>query len=72
MKFRSEQGGWPKERIIFRAKMLYAENLVRMGMSNWSIEYATRLHPNVINYIRRRASGNVSHLKDGPQFGNKK
>ncbi|XP_046909572.2 uncharacterized protein LOC124491023 [Dermatophagoides farinae] len=48
----------------WQAKMDYAENLCRLGMSDWSINQITQLHPHCIQYLKRKISGNVVLLRE--------
>ncbi|KAF7487780.1 hypothetical protein SSS_03256 [Sarcoptes scabiei] len=55
---------WNKPYPYWQAKMDYAENLCRLGMSNWAIYEITKLHPYCIDYIKRKLSGNIELLRE--------
>ena len=44
--------------------MDYAENLVRLGMPEWTITKMLDIHPHCVKYIRRKVSGNIELLRE--------
>ncbi|CAG2110096.1 unnamed protein product [Medioppia subpectinata] len=55
---------WNKPLVSWRARMDFAENMVRLGMSSKSIEKITDLHPHCVQYLERKNSGNVELLRE--------